>query len=106
MGEEEAENEGWLKSFWGLNQIHWTGKAMTEFTLSPLRMNQDRFFDWKTSPQKAPHNLRSITLTSIFRSKEVKIPLLVPVLPGFTVDAGIRKHWLEKAQKVSIHYMK
>ncbi len=31
--------------------------------------------------------------TSIFWSKEMKIPLLISELPRFSMDAGIWKHW-------------
>lgn len=48
----------------------------------------------------------SITLTSKLWSKKMKIPLVVSMLPRFTVDTSVWKHWLEKTHITWIHEMK
>lgn len=49
--------------------------------------------------QQKSHKQRTLfTFTSIFWSKKVQIPLLIAVLPPFTMDTGIWKHWLEKTK--------
>ena len=40
----------------------------------------------------------SVTLASVFWREEMQIPLLVTVLPPFTVNTGIWEHWLDKTK--------